>query len=117
MSTATTTSPINASMEAITALFGNVEPVSEASQLGRDATMYGVGTVGTMITMVLAFSCSGFWLGFIAFVLVGLLMAIISALSILALNYYVSDEKFEALGTTLGNAYSTVTGWFSKKAA
>lgn len=117
MSTTTTPSGINASMEAITALFGNIEPVSEASQLGRDVTMYGVGTVGAMITMVLAFSCSGFWLGFITFVLVGILMAIISALCILALNYYVSDDKFEALGASLGNAYSTVTGWFTRKAA
>ena len=117
MSTNTTSTLNNTpSYEAFAALFADIPEASKESQLGRTAVIYGLGAVANIAAMCIAFSCSSFWMGFLIYIVVGLLLALLAAAISLALNLYVADEKFEALGTSLGNAYNTVTGWFTSKA-
>ena len=101
----------------IAAMFAADMPEASADSVrARTALCYGLGTVANITAMCIAFSCSGFWIGFITYVVVGLLLALIAAAASLALNYYISDDKFEAAGAAMGSAWNKVTGLFTRNA-
>jgi len=115
MSTTTTPSGIN--LDALNAMFA-IPEASEDSVRGRTVVMYTTAVVSNCIAATIAFSaCSSFWMGFITYTLLALIIGLIAAALLLWANLTVSDDKFEAIGRTAGNAYSTVTGWFTRTPA
>lgn len=105
-----------ARLEQLNAMFEADFPEASADSVrARTALCYGLGAVANITAMCIAFSCSGFWMGFLVYVVVGLLLALIAAAAALALNYYVSDDTFEAAGAAMGNAWNKVTGLFTSK--
>jgi hypothetical protein len=67
------------------------------------------------IAAALAFCCSSFWLGLLAYIVVGLLLAALALIAVMYMGMFVTDDKFESLGHHVGSALGTVRGWFSSK--
>jgi MFS family permease len=83
--------------------------------LGRKIVNYVIAITVQCISLTLAFCCSSFWLGFLVYIVVGLLIGLLAVVGMLYLAMFVSDDSFEALGAKAGSLVSTVTGWFSKQ--
>lgn len=103
-----------ARLDAINAMFEDCIPEASADSVrARSALCYGLGAVANITALCIAFSCSSFWMGFLVYTVMSLLLALIAAAAALALNYYISDDKFEAAGAAMGNAWNKVTGFFT----
>lgn len=83
--------------------------------LGRKIVDYIVVITSQVIAMTLAFCCSSFWLGLLIYIVCGLLLAVLAAVAVLYLGFFVTDDKFEGLGRSVGGVVNTVTGWFASK--
>jgi hypothetical protein len=94
--------------------------VTEDEATGAKALGYILNATATVVSLVLAFSVSSFWLGLLIWFISSILLGVLAAIAAIyvCLNH---ADKVEALGRATNNASdavrgaaSKVRGWFSR---